>query len=283
MTLGNRLSASVLRRAREARINATAATLPIIGPRKWAPRHSLPGELIVSLTSYPARFRTLHLTLICLLRQTVRADRTILWVAHEDAAHLPTEVLRLKPWGLEIYTTSDTRSYKKVVPTLRKHPEAFIATADDDQFYRENWLQQLTSGFLQSGRLIVCHRGHRPLLDPEGRLVPYYNWVWNVQAPIASTLLFPTGVGGVLYPPGALDPDVLNEDKFMEFCPTADDVWLYFMGRKRGTKYRTVGSGFKLAPWKGSQDTSLWSTNLDASANDSQISRMQIEYGLLPN
>jgi hypothetical protein len=34
-------------------------------------RHGLDGELIVSLTSYPARYDTLHLTLGCLLDQSI--------------------------------------------------------------------------------------------------------------------------------------------------------------------------------------------------------------------
>ena len=45
-----------------------------------APRHRLPSELIVSLTSYPPRFKTLHLTIKSLLDQTVRPDRIILWI-----------------------------------------------------------------------------------------------------------------------------------------------------------------------------------------------------------
>jgi hypothetical protein len=43
------------------------------------------------LTSYPARFETLHLALSCLLDQSVKADRTILWVAHKDEDHLPPQ------------------------------------------------------------------------------------------------------------------------------------------------------------------------------------------------
>src|SRR6516165_1052567 len=58
--------------------------------------HQLPGELIVSLTSYPARFGTLGLTLRCLLSQTIRADRTILWISNADASLLPSDVIRLQ-------------------------------------------------------------------------------------------------------------------------------------------------------------------------------------------
>src|SRR5690606_34955355 len=55
-------------------------------------KHALPGRLIVSLTSYPARFKGLAKTLRTLLAQTVRPDRLILWVAHSDVIKLPKEV-----------------------------------------------------------------------------------------------------------------------------------------------------------------------------------------------
>ena len=45
--------------------------------------HGLPVPLIISLTSFPARYDTLHLTLKSLMGQSVRPDRVILWLAEE--------------------------------------------------------------------------------------------------------------------------------------------------------------------------------------------------------
>ena len=46
----------------------------------------------MSLTSYPPRFGTLHLTLACLLDQSVKPDHLILWIAREDIKELPDDI-----------------------------------------------------------------------------------------------------------------------------------------------------------------------------------------------
>src|SRR6185312_7028817 len=84
--------------------------------------HGLHGELIVSLTSYPARFGVLGKTIKSLLSQTIRPDRTVLWVAHNDFVEIPTAVRNLEQHGLEIRLCEDIRSYKKIVPSLRQWP-----------------------------------------------------------------------------------------------------------------------------------------------------------------
>ena len=61
-----------------------------------APRHQLPSRLIVSLTSYPARFKTLGLTIRSLLDQTVKPDLIVLWVDHAAMASLPQSVTELE-------------------------------------------------------------------------------------------------------------------------------------------------------------------------------------------
>ena len=61
--------------------------------------HPLPGRLIVSVTSFPPRFGTLALALRGILRQTVRPDQTVLWIAHKDMPLLPRNVLDLQTPG----------------------------------------------------------------------------------------------------------------------------------------------------------------------------------------
>ena len=50
--------------------------------------------------------------------------------------------------------------------------------------------------------------------------------------------------GGVLYPPGSLYKDVLNEELFMKLCPTADDIWFWSMAILNNTKIRVVHNNF---------------------------------------
>jgi hypothetical protein len=41
--------------------------------------------------------------------------------------------------------------------------------------------------------------------------------------------VFPTGVGGILYPPKCFYKDITNRELFMKLAPQADDIWLWAM------------------------------------------------------
>jgi hypothetical protein len=244
--------------------------------------HGLPGELIVSLTSYPARFDTLHLTLGCLLDQSVKADRTILWLANGDAEQLPISVRRLEKHGLEIRNWDDLRSFLKLVPALQIFSNAFIATADDDIYYPRRWLERLAMESEEG--VITCHRAHRMKRTPDGRLQSYLEWDFAVEDKRArkpSTDIMPTGVAGTLYPPGSLDGRVLDRDLFLELCPSGDDLWFAWCARMARTKFKQVGTKYRLITWSGSQDTSLWADN-QTGGNDRMIRALEDQLGLLP-
>lgn len=243
--------------------------------------HGLDTPLIVSLTSYRPRFTHLSLTLRCLLRQSIQADKIILWISEEDMQYLPADVLVLKDAGVMIGTTENTRSYKKILPTLRDHPNATIVTADDDAFYAENWLRDLVEGFKTTGAKVVSRRAHELRFDPNGALMPYTQWHTNVRGPQQSSLLFPTGVCGVLYRPDALDPRVLDYALAQKLCPSADDVWLYWMQRMAGTTAYLLPGRTRVLEWELEQTESLRRDNVDKGGNDAQIANMIERFGLI--
>lgn len=238
--------------------------------------HGLPGPLVVSLKSYPARFPTLADTLRGLLAQTVRADATILWLGHGDAAALPGEVLALRRLGLEVRETRDLRSYTKIVPALAAFPEAHIVTADDDVPYAGDWLERLLAAAPGD---VACLRAHR-MAVADGAPLPYDAWDWSLRAPERGPLVFPTGVTGVLYPPGSLHRDVACEDLFAALCPTADDVWLWWMHRLAGRTASKLGGRPRIVEWPGSQVASLRDANLASGGNDRAVANMVARYGL---
>jgi hypothetical protein len=238
--------------------------------------------LIVSLTSYPPRFPTLALTLRCLLGQSVRPDRIILWIAPQDEAKLPKEVLALKKRGLEISTTSDIGSFKKIVPALKAFPEAVIATADDDVYYWRTWLEEMTTTWSGAFNEIVCHRANGIILGFDGRPRPYSEWPMGVAKQGSTVDVFPTGVEGVLYPPGSLSPKVLDSETFTKVCPRADDIWLYWMARLAGSKFRLTGRGRRPCLWPNSQEVALYRANVLQNGNDSQIETMIDRFGWPP-
>ncbi|WP_110687248.1 glycosyltransferase [Salinicola aestuarinus] len=243
--------------------------------------HSLPGNLVVSLTSYTKRFENLHLTLRSLLLQKVKPDALILWIAEEEKEELPTRVWELRNYGVEIRFCENIRSYKKIIPTLKERPDSFVVTADDDVYYSPEWLESLLDSWDGDRKSIIAHRAHKIILDKRGKPSPYRQWQWEVSKDEeVDGLTFPTGCGGVLYPPGVFHPDVTDIDKFMELSPGTDDVWLYWMASLNSSKVRSSGKGFDIIEWPNLNASSLWVENITNGRNDKNISRLIGFYGM---
>ena len=240
-------------------------------------RHQLPGNLIVSLTSYSKRFSTLELTLKRILQQTVTADEIILWIAHSDFKYLPQSVLNLQYSGLKIKLTKDIGSYKKLIPALREYPESFIITLDDDGMYPLDIVEKLTSNY-RHNKEVICNRAHIIRLNELGYPLPYTQWQHQLQNEVTGPLVFATTGGGTLYPPGSLHPEVLNEEKFLALAPKADDVWFYWMTRMGGSVIRRAGEPWSFMTWEGSQEEALYYYN-GSGGNDCQVLSMTYQYG----
>lgn len=240
-------------------------------------RHSLTDDLTVSLTSYPPRFNTLYMTLKTLVNQSVRPDRLVLWVAEGDYRQLPAEIVNLQETieFFEIKTCPDTRSYKKLVPSLKTWPDNIIVTADDDVNYPADWLAGLTANFKENN-CIIAYRAHYPVIE-EGKLAPYSKWLSNTSA--NTSIVFPTGIGGVLYPPNCFLPEVTDSGLFMNLAPTADDVWFFFCARLNGQNAKLADRSFNIINWRATHESGLAKTNVLEGHNDVCINNVVEHFG----
>jgi hypothetical protein len=264
------------RRVRAARIELETRFAKISEPR---PAHGLDKPLVVSLTSYAKRFDTLPLTLKCILSQSMRPDQVVLWLGHEDKHALTPEMIALAQQGLEIAFTDNLRSYTKIIPALAAFPDAHILTLDDDIHYGPDIVADLVGAHRLTPDNVVCHRAHRIALMADGRPDLYENWDKNTGDTTISALTFPTGVMGVLYPQGVFHEDVAKRELFQALCPTADDVWLYWMWRLTGHKGRKIGKPCRVLEWPGSQTTRLQDPNVASGGNDAAFQVMVARYG----
>lgn len=214
-------------------------------------RHDLPSELIVSLTSYPARFSTLDKTLRSLLDQTIRPDRTLLWLGRGNIAKLPSSVLSLKAHGLTILECEDIRSHTKLVPTLEQFPEAFIITADDDVYYWPDWLAGLVEAFDPHHPSLCAYNIKRITLNAAGTPLPYQLWptITDLHSTLPARDLFPLGNCGILYPPTALGARAVDRDMLLHLAPHCDDSWFFFNWHAAGWKVRRVPREFPMLTW----------------------------------
>ncbi|WP_233880443.1 glycosyltransferase [Paraburkholderia flagellata] len=230
-------------------------------------------DIVVSLTSYPARINAVPETIKSILAQSFRPGKILLWLAEDQfpgkEKDLPCELLELKRAGLLIEWCEDIHSYKKLIPVLKKYPEKTIVTADDDLLYEKDWLAQLVITHLQEQDAIICHRAHRVSLDEEGNFSPYRDWAKDIKSAKPSLDHLFTGCGGVLYPPGSLHESVLDRDAFTCICPSGDDLWFWGMAVLKGTRIQVVkDSSFELQHVPGTQETALWVGNVRKGKND---------------
>lgn len=203
-------------------------------------------SLVVSLTSFPARMDTLRYALYSLLTQTRKPDLLVLWLASEEfpggERDVPHNILKLRDNGLTIQWTKNTRPYKKLIPSLAAYPDSVIVTADDDAFYAPDWLERLHGDYLRHNRetMVYGHRVHKIAMDRDN-LYSYGSWTQaSRNRPGASFLNFATGMGGVLYPPGALHGNVFEERLFLSLTPNNDDIWFWAMAVLNGTPIKLI-------------------------------------------
>lgn len=247
-------------------------------------------ELIVSLTTIPERIGTIHLCLESLLRQSIKPDRIILWLSESNepsrpkisAGELPPALTKLVQRGLEIRWCEDIRSFRKIMPALRAFPDALIVTADDDIFYPRNWLRKLYAAYQREPQYIHCHRAHLIKYNPSGVPLPYRQWNFLAPGHQGPSLdLFPTTGGGVLYAPGHLHREVLNEQAFLELCPKADDVWLKVMSIMNDVKCKkTSADSLQIMEICIPNNRTLSSENVEQNRNDFQIQAIRRMYNI---
>lgn len=243
-------------------------------------------DIIVSLTTYGKRIHDVALTIESIMEQTMKANRIILWLDFSfQNKTLPRSLQLLQKRGLEVEYCKDIRSYTKLVPSLLKYPNDIIITIDDDVIYEYDLLEHLIMAYQKEPSFVYCHRSHKMLKDNKGNLKSYMKWEWCAKSTEPRYDLFPTGVGGVLYPPKCLDDEVLNEEVFTKICPTADDVWFKAMALKKGTKACSVfshdeyGEEYVLNP--DVQDVGLSCINNgEENMNDVQIKAVFNKYKL---
>ena len=235
-------------------------------------------DVVVSLTSFPARIRHAERCVESLLRQTVRPYKVILWLAEDEYPSIesvPEKLRRLQKYGLEIRFCENLKSYKKIFYTAELFYHYLIVTADDDFYYPPNWLEELIVTHEQYPNNVICHRSHRILFDDNDNLVSYGKWDWysnGVKGP--SHRLHTLTGAGTLFPSDFFERDFFDKETIKICCPTTDDFWIKVYCLRKNVKIVKVRPVSKelINIW-GSQEQSLISQN-QAEGNDLAFHRL---------
>jgi GTPase SAR1 family protein len=220
----------------------------------------------------------------------VLPEKVVLWVSYEDYDGNLTYIKNLlkifESSCLEIKKTKDIFSYKKLIPALNSFPDYYILTADDDIYYRKDWVKKIWDEHEKNPDNIICYVAHKILLKGNN-VLPYKQWESNIRDEKAGFFIFGCGCGGGLYHKKYLYKDVVNEKLFLKLAPTADDIWFYFMVIMNNRKYKVVKGPHNRLKYTdiykeyGLNDKQiLASQNVDQGKNDIQFSTIMEYYDL---
>jgi len=250
-------------------------------------KQKLETPIIVSLTSYPARFPTLPICLKSILNQTLKPTKVILWLDKDvSLENIPQEILKLQKKGLEIRCGGEPlKPHKKYIHAMKEFRDACIVTVDDDVIYTRDMLASLYASYKKYPNCISARRVHKILYDINHKAVGYNSWDYDCKKdPGPSLQLLATGVGGVLYPPHIFDMDseYFNPQNIMDNAWSVDDVWLKFVENSLNIPVAWVPNK-QTHPFyitnKELAKTSLYIANVHNNRNDVAIEKCEQFFG----
>ena len=231
-------------------------------------------ELIISLTSFPARINKVWLTIESLLRQTVKPKKIILWLSRDqfpDFKSIPESLQKLCGKGLTIeLRNEDIRSHKKYFYALNDYPDSKILIVDDDILYPSFMIEELLRAEKTHPNTVICRFTKKIKWKSKNEIAQYSEWEKINDGKKEDYYFFGSG-GGVLIPPGSIHSDVLNKEAFLTMCPSADDIWLNAMCRISSRKMVSLETEFSALPIINHNNFELNTINNGQNKNDIQI------------
>jgi len=261
--------------------NNTSVNIPYIELKNL--RKLIDKQVIVSLTTYPARIDTISIVLKSLLKQTYKADLIILWLASEQFQNkekdLPKSLLNLSK-KIKICWCDDLKPHKKYYYTFKQHPDSIVITVDDDIIYNERTVETLLRSYASFPSCVSTIRANRITFDDSGKIAKYKSWEREVKDSVGtpSMDLLATGVGGVLYPPHIFDQNVFDKEKIINLALYADDLWLKVNELINKIPVVLATSEISLVTISGTQESALYISNLQMGNNDVQLSNIMNEF-----
>lgn len=236
-------------------------------------------KIVVSLTSFPGRIDTLWISIESILRQTVKPDKIILWLAEsqfDGLESLPDSLLILQKRGLTIRFCDDLLSHKKYFYTMQEYPDDLVVLLDDDMIYPIDTIKKLLYMHKKYPRDICVISGE--VMSKNTLPSQWRNPYLKEKFEHSNMLQAYTGSGS-LFPPHVLSPKVFDKEAIKQLCPYADDLWLAYMANCYTTKTTA------LYPWRtfpisiyNTAEECLWKLNGLERKNDMQWNQILQKY-----
>lgn len=250
-------------------------------------------QVIVSLTTYPARMHLIHSVIDSIVNQTVKVDKIVLTLSEEE---FPDRVINIdfseyELFGFEIiWCKNCMKSHQKYFYTMLNYPNAIIITVDDDIIYENRLIETLLDGYKNFPDCVVTARAHQILfseeVDADGipkDIISYNDWnmcCWELSN-VPRYDLVATGVGGVLYPPKDIifKEEAFSAEAIAKYCPHADDLWLKIMEIRNNIPVVLVADHMMGKEMDELSDTGLYLHENAGDGNDRQLVKLFDVYG----
>jgi protein O-GlcNAc transferase len=243
-------------------------------------RKELDWKFEVSVTSHPARFNALALSLKALKSQILQPQSINVFIAETDIAVLPDSIKELEKSGfIKISPCEDLGSGKKLIPALKVQSNLPIITIDDDLYFENDLFLHLMINHYLYPNAIIAARVHQLAVNDSKDVLPFSTWHKHYDLSEGpSNDLMPTSGAGTLFPPKAMHEDASNAALYTELSHNTDDLWWYFQARRKGTLVRRLSGLDHLNFIDSTQDDGLWK-NGNQDRNEVNLKALLAQYG----
>ncbi len=234
----------------------------------------------VSVTSHPARFNALAISLSALKAQILQPQSINVYIADADMAVLPNSIRELEKSGyITIISCDDLGSGKKLIPALKAQRNLPIITIDDDLYFENELFLHLMINHYLYPDAIIAARVHRLAVNEAGDVLPFSTWHKHydlTEGPAKD--LMPTTGAGTLFPSKALHEDASESALYTKLSHNTDDLWWFFQARRKGTLIRRLSGLDHLSFIDSTQEVGLWK-NGNQDRNEVNLKALLVQYG----
>lgn len=243
-------------------------------------------KVILNITTFPARITKVYLPIETILRQTIKPDKIILWLAIDEfplgIKSLPKKLLEMKKRGLEIrLIKNNLRSNNKIFHGLKEFPNFINVNFDDDCFYPKDYLEILLKAHNKYPSDIIGYDSHQIKLDNQNQVMPYKSWFYYDKKKVVGNDIFLLSANGIIYPPNSMPKEAFDENVLKEISWYNDDIWFKAMALIKGVKHRRIsGKNKKFPIVLGTQKFGLFHSNVIGNRNNKIIKDVFGKYNL---
>jgi len=212
-------------------------------------------QIVVTLTTWSARISNIPSVLDSIYSQTMLPDVVVLNLAFNEI--IPSDVeTYLNVHHVEVNRVKDTKVYKKLLPTLRRYPEACIISIDDDFIYPRGMIEEF----------MTIHKKHPHSPITGNRLVFHHLNCHCGCASLTKREFFGDSFDNI-------------DEEVMANCPADDIVYTYFCSRE-GYYYVRTKNVYFLNMMKY-RDVSPFSKSI-SNYNEAYYLYLERKFGKLP-